>query len=198
MKLKPHPLYDRIVALLRTKPLRYRKWSGLGFRSVTLEYAGPEKLLDGKGSLRHGARWTPPGGFPSVSLSLDQRTSIAEAPRIAHYYGLREEALRPRVLYAVDVRLQRVIDLTSLPSRLRPLVSLAELLSEDWRKINDADHESTGQGLARAFHDSDCEGLIVPSAASASDKNLVVFNRCLLHGSSLEICGEDEASEYFQ
>jgi hypothetical protein len=40
MKLKPHPLYDRIVALLRTKPLRYRKWSGLGFRSVTLEYAG--------------------------------------------------------------------------------------------------------------------------------------------------------------
>jgi len=30
------------------------------------------------GSLRHGARWTPLGGFPSVSLSLDQGTSLTD------------------------------------------------------------------------------------------------------------------------
>lgn len=162
-------------------------WSGTVFRSVELEFARSSKLLDGKGSLKHGARWSAPGAFRSVSLCLDAQGAEQEAIQRAAYYGWRGELLKPRLRVAVTVKLHRVLDLTSEPKAGRAGVMLAELLGEDWRKVNDAGKESLSQALGRAAHTTGAEALLVPSAAVGGANNLVIFVENILPESVVQI-----------
>ena len=182
--LKPHPLERTLGDVMRDIRHLQQQWLGVVFRSVELEFARSAKLLDGKGSLHHGSRWTAPGAFRSVSLSLDPVAADQEAVRRAAYYGLSAELLRPRVRVAVTAKLQKVLPVVGTSAGAG--VVLAELLAEDWRKVNDAGKESLSQALARAARDHDAEALLVPSAAAAA-QNLIVFVDKLLPGSELQI-----------
>lgn len=88
MRLKLNPLYRRLrLALLKTSP-KFQPWTGVVFRSVTLEYAKPELVVSGKGAAKTGGRWNPPGQFEALYCSLRPGTAIEEAMRLFESVGL--------------------------------------------------------------------------------------------------------------
>jgi len=196
--LKPHPLFPTLAATLGHGRKLLHAWAGIVFRSVELEFARSSKLLDGKGSRKHGARWTAPGAFRSVSLGLDAQGAEHEALQRATYYGWRGELLKPRLRVAVTVNLHRVLDFTSDASAGRMGVTLRELLGEDWRKVNDAGKESLSQALARAAHAAGAEGMLVPSAAVGGASNLVIFVGNVLPESVVQIENQAELDRWLK
>ena len=72
MKVRANPRYELFHAELKRLKRRFSKWHGLAFRAAPLEFSRLEKLLDGKGSLRAGGRWSAAGTFRAVNLSTTQ------------------------------------------------------------------------------------------------------------------------------
>jgi hypothetical protein len=84
--------------------------------------------------------------------------------------------MKPKVLVGVQLKLEKVVDLTNPHGvRAQPWLPLNELLAEDWRKVNDAGHESQSQAFGRAAHDAGAEALLAPSARVRGGANLVYF-----------------------
>ncbi len=135
MKLVTNPQYDHFVAELRKTKRRFSKWNGIAFRAAHLEFIRVVKLLDGKGSFKFGGRWSAPGTFPAVNLSLTQDAALGESNSHFTYYKLPLADLRPQAIVGVRLRLEKVIDLIH-PKGLgkQPWVHLDELLAEDWAK----------------------------------------------------------------
>src|SRR5829696_2221681 len=110
--MSPHPEFDRLTAAAaRCMPL-VRGWAGDVFRFSAPRWGTVDHLLTGEGALHAGGRWHPIGAFPAVYASLDPETALAES--LAHYrrFGVADRDAMPRVLNAVTVDLQRVLDLT--------------------------------------------------------------------------------------
>ncbi len=193
MKVKSNPRYDALVAELKKFRRLYSKWEGVAFRAAPLEFARLTKLLDGKGNLKIGGRWLAAGTFRAVNLSVTQETAIKESNANFTYYNFALSDVKPKVIVGVQLRLARVIDLTSPTGiRAQPWLPLAELLAEDWRKVNDAGHESQSQTFGRAAHDAGAEALLVPSARVRGGVNLVYFPESVSSREVVKILGEDE------
>ena len=196
--LKQHPLFPALATALGHGRKLLHPWDGTVFRSVELEFARSSKLLDGKGSLKHGARWAR-----ARRVSLGEpvhgraRRGGGDVQRAA-YYGWRGELLKPRLRVAVTVKLHRVLDLTSESQARRTGVMLAELLGEDWRKVNDGGKESLSQALGRAAHEAGAEALLAPSAAAGGTHNLVVFVENLLPESVVQIENQAELDRWLK
>jgi RES domain-containing protein len=137
--LIPNPRYEIfVVELKRTRPW-FSEWSGIAFRAASLEFARAVKLLDGKGSLKFGGRWSAAKTFPAVNLSTTQDSALRESGANFDYYHLRSINVAPKVVVGVQLRLRKMIDLTdSQGISQQPWLCLKELLAEDWRKVNDA------------------------------------------------------------
>lgn len=157
------------------------------------------KLLDGKGSLKTGGRWSAAGTFRAVNLSTSQETAIKESSASFTYYNFAPSDVRPKVLVGVRPRLAKVLDLVD-PRGLRilPWIGLEGLLAEDWRNVNDAGHEALSQALSRASHASGAEGLLAPSARVAGGINVVYFPDSLAASSKVEILGEEELTRWLK
>jgi len=184
----PNPQYDIYVAELKKAKRRFSKWCGLAFRAAPLEFARMVKLLDGKGSLKFGGRWSAAGTFRAVNLSTTQATAIAESGANFKYYKLTLKDVAPRVIVGIRLKLGKVIDLTKanwLGSQ--PWLKLDELLAEDWRKTNQAGRESRSQAFGRAAHDSGAEAILTPSAMVPGGINLVYFPESVLGPGKVEI-----------
>ena len=174
MILHPHPFYRRIRQVVREHPALPEPWNGIVFRSVPLEFARPEQILDGGGAMKSGARWNPPGLMRALYCSLKPGTAAEESMRLFELAGLKRATVKPRLLVGIRCRLQAVIEL----SKLVELISgarLDELMAEEWRTINARHRESLGQAVGRALSEAGVEGLLVPSARVAGATNLVVF-----------------------
>ena len=154
-EVKSNPRYDALVTELKKFRRLYSKWEGVVFRAAPLEFARLTKLLDGKGNLKIGGRWLAAGTFRAVNLSVTQETAVKESNGNFTYYNFALSDVKPKVVVGVQMKLHRVIDLTNpIGIRAQPWLSLAELLAEDWRKVNDAGHESQSQAFGRAAHDA--------------------------------------------
>ncbi|MGO9202190.1 MAG: RES family NAD+ phosphorylase [Limisphaerales bacterium] len=199
MKPAANPRYETFLLELGKLKRPFIRWKGLLFRASPLKYARAAKLLDGKGSFRHGGRWSAAGTFPANNSSTAPETAVSESSAGFTYYNFALSDVRPRVLVAVRVSLSRVLDLVAPKGiRSKPWLELDELLAEDWRKINNTGYEAGSHALARAGHDLGAEGLLVPSARVAGAMNLVYFPESLGTGSKVEILGEDELDRWLK
>jgi RES domain-containing protein len=86
----------------------------------------------------------------------------------------------PRVLVSIQVKLQRLLDLTDQKTRRALGVSRAALLAEDWRARNQEGGEALTQTIGRLAYELNWEGLLVPSAARTGAVNLIFFPGNLL------------------
>ena len=183
--MRSHPDFPRFArAIARIPP---RTWEGVAFRSVSPAYAGARDLLSGEGVRRHGGRWNAAGSFAAVYASLSPETAVAEALAHARHYGIPDAEALPRVLVALDASVAALVDLTEARARRILRVSRRRLRGEPWRRAADAGREALTQAIGRAAFEGGLEGLLVPSAASRTGVNIVVFPERLRPGSRLAV-----------
>lgn len=129
---------------------------------------------------------------------MDPQVADREATRRGVYYGWSSDMLRPRVRVAVTVRLRKLMKLAG-KARAGPAgVMFPELLTEDWRKVNDAGKESLSQAFGRAAHQAGAEALLAPSAVGAGALNLVIFVENLLPESAILIENQTELDRWLK
>ena len=197
MKLLPNPLFRRVRQAARELPSLARPWSGVVFRSVPLEFARPEQILDGEGAMRSGARWNPPGAIRALYCSLNPGTAAEESMRLFEAAGLKRATVKPRLIVGLRCRLHAVVELSELAGRMAG-TSLAELLAEEWQAINAQGRETLGQAFGRALFETGWEGLLAPSARVPGAKNLVVFPTNLRSHSRQQVLAAAELTAWLK
>ena len=70
-----------------------KSWKGVVFRSVLLEFAKPEQIVDGVGAMKPGARWNPPGSIRALYCSLNPGTAAEESMRLFEVAGLKRASV---------------------------------------------------------------------------------------------------------
>ncbi len=150
-------------------------------------------IITGAGSKTAGARWNPPTSFYTIYASLDVETAVAEALAYFRYYGLPVSKAMPRVIVALEAKLQRVLDLTDGSVRRVLGVSERRMLDEPWREEQKKGREALTQAIGRLAYEANLEALLVPSAARRGGENLIVFPANLdAPRSSLHIMNKEE------
>jgi RES domain-containing protein len=173
--MKLHPESTRLRTALEKCVPRLVVWEGELFRSASPKYANKDDLITGAGSKAAGARWNPPGGFHTVYASLDVETAVAEALQHFRYFGLPVSKAMPRVIVALEAKLERVVDLGDGDVRRVLGVSEKRMLSEPWREEQKQGREALTQAVGRLAFDLDVQALLVPSAARKGGSNLILF-----------------------
>ena len=173
--LKPHPDSARLRNAAGAARKSAAEWSGAFYRSATPRYAGSADLLSGFGARKHGGRWNPPGAFSAVYGSSSPETAVAEALATFRHYGIPISDAMPRVIVALEAKLDAVLDLTDPRTRSLLKVSRRALREEPWRERQEAGIEALTQAIGRAAHEAGFDGLRAPSAPVPAGWNLVVF-----------------------
>jgi RES domain-containing protein len=187
-----HPESDRLHRAVERCVPRAIRWAGVVYRSASPRYANKGALLTGTGSKRAGGRWNPPNSFRTVYSSLDPHTALDEVLAYFRHYKIPIESAMPRVTVSVEVRLQRVLDLTNGAIRSALRVSERRVLAAPWREEQKAGREALTQALERLASEWGWEGLLAPSAARSGGVNLMILPANMLQESSLEIVNVDE------
>lgn len=169
--LSPHPDSVRLgCAIDRALPSAVRVRAHL-YRAAAARRANRIDLISGEGSRLFGGRWNPPHLFPTVYLSFEVETAVAEYFARNRKEGLPDAQSLPLVLVGVSVRADRVLDLS--------LGAMRRLLRVSGRRMIEEPHgdgrESITQAIGRLARSAGFEGLKVPSAARRGGSNLVVF-----------------------
>ena len=175
MPLKPHPGGIRLRNALERSRVRLGGWKGTLFRSASPKYANKDDVITGAGSKAVGARWNPPGGFRTVYASLEVETAVAEALQHFRYYGFPVSKAMPRVIVALEAKLERVLDLRDGDVRRALVVSEKRMLTEPWREEQKKGREALTRAIGRIAYDLDVQALLAPSAARKDGTNLIVF-----------------------
>jgi RES domain-containing protein len=173
--MKPHPETTRLRTALEKCEPRLIRWEGELFRSASPKYANKDDIITGAGSRAAGARWNPPGSFHTVYASLEVETAVAEALQHFRYYGFPVAKAMPRVIIALEAKLERVLDLRDGGIRRALGVSENRMISEPWREKQQKGREALTQALGRLAFELDVQGLLVPSAARRGGSNLILF-----------------------
>src|SRR5205814_1799136 len=135
----------------------------------------PKSILLGQGSFLHGGRWNAIGSFRAVYGSTQDTVAVAESRATADYAHVPLPFRTPRLLVAIELSLERVLDLTSAKVRDTLEITIEELRAEDWRKVQEEQTESLTQAIGRAVFVNRGEGLLAPSARVLSGINVVYF-----------------------
>lgn len=113
MKVGANPRYEVFYRELKRLTPRFSKWQGVAFRAAPLEFSRLEKLLDGKGSLEAGGRWTmertsgtsqrkPSGFLSNIARPTAGRFSsvkdFCEAYAVTHETFTRLAGFSPRAV----------------------------------------------------------------------------------------------------
>ena len=170
-----HPESDRLARALSKCTARAISWAGELYRSSSPRYGNKDDLLTGLGSKTAGGRWNPANSFRTVYTSFDLQTALDEALSHFRHYDLPLAQAMPRVLVALEARLQRMLDLTRGTVRRVLGVSGRRLAAEPWREEQEAGREALTQAVGRLAYEADWEGLLVPSAARSGGLNLIIF-----------------------
>lgn len=187
MKSKPNRFFGRLRQDMAENGKLLRPWKGVAYRVTTLDYPDPENILRGEGSYRFGGRWNAIGSLRAVYGSTQDTVAVAESRATADYARVPYPSVTPRLLVAVELSLQKVLDLTSAPARRNLGVTLEELRREDWRKIQEQGDESLTQAIGRAAFANGAEGMLVPSAKVEGGVNVAYFPDNRRIESSVEI-----------
>ena len=172
LKSTAHRAFEKLRKQIREGDL-LRPWKGAAYRVTTLDYPSPKSILLGQGSFLHGGRWNAIGSFRAVYGSTEDTVAVAESRATADYAGVSWPFRTPRLLVAIDLSLQAVLDLTDTSIRRKLGLTMDGLKEEDWRKTQERGEESFTQAIGRAVFANGGEALLVPSARVASGVNVV-------------------------
>ncbi len=175
--MKARLMKDDFASLLRKLQRLSSRAFGFNrdvFRSTTPRYATETDLLTGEGSRKFGGRWNP-CGLAAIYASLTPEAAMAETLAHQRYYGLPEHAAMPRTFVAISFNLKRVLDLTDGDIRRRLAVSRKRMLQTNWRAEMNAGNVPLTQLLGQAASESGLDGLLVPSNAEPTGRNIVAF-----------------------
>ena len=173
MKVAAHPRFERLRGCLHERAELFRPWNGAAYRVTTLDYPRPESILLGQGSYLHGGRWNAIESFRTVYGSTEDTVAVAESRATADYLHVPMPFRTPRLLVAIELSLESVLDLTSAQVLEQLAITEEELGKEDWRKVQEENKESLTQAIGRAVFVTNGEALLVPSAKVAGGVNLV-------------------------
>ncbi len=169
-------------------------WSGLLYRFHSVSYPRPEDILSGAGANWRGGRWNPPG-ISAIYGSTSDETALDECKAHDRYYGL--QTLSPRLLVVVEVRLDRVLNLTNPRVRRKLRLAVRDWADEDWRQMQENGRESLSQAIGRAVSEAGGSALLAPSSAVHGGVNVVVFPDNLQAGDTASVV-EGEKLEGWQ
>jgi RES domain-containing protein len=196
-RLLPNPFYQHALRMVRGFPCLEMPWSGVAFRSVGLDFAKPEQIVDGIGALRSGGRWNRPGLARVLYCSLEPGTAAEESMRLFEVSGLALQTVKPRLIVGVRYRLKSVIELPRLIDMIQGM-DLAKLMAEEWQNINAKGRETQGQAIGRVLFNLHVEALLVPSARVPKATNLVVFLPNLRRSSRQEVLEQAELRNWLK
>ena len=162
------------------------------FRSARHEYVAKysdlKEILETKYSIV-GGRYNPPG-IAILYLSCDEYTCLAERTYARKQATIPESKFFPLTIFAIKVRLTKILDLTDGDVCLALGVLESDLTDEDnntnWFAIQDSGKEALTQSIGRLAKEVGFEGLLVPSARF-DGKNLNLFYPDNIPPSSVEV-----------
>ena len=175
MKVADHPQFEILRRRLQGAPELFQPWSGAAYRVTTLDYPSPKSILLGQGSYLHGGRWNARETFRAVYGSTEDTVAVAESRATADYAQVAWPFRTPRLLVAIELSLQSVIDLARAEVRRKLDLRAEELEGEDWRQLQEQGEESLTQAIGRAVFTQGGEGMLVPSARVSGGVNVVYF-----------------------
>jgi len=178
---------QEIVEKVRLCEPNLVRFIGVVYRVCTPKYATESDLLTGEGSRIKGGRWNPPG-IAAVYGSSTPETAMAESLGHYRYYRIPLPAAMPRVCLALEVDLNRILDLRDRAVRRRLGLTLGQI-SGDWRAQRDSGKVPTTQRVGEAVYRAGFEGLLAPSAHSPGGHNLVIFPKNLERTKQLRVEG---------
>jgi RES domain-containing protein len=157
------------------------------YRVAGPRYTTAADISSGKGAYIAGGRWNPVEEMKVVYLSREPETAMTEALEHFRYHHLPISAALPKVLVAVAVRLDRLLDLTDPAVAAGIPLPVTELLAEDWRALMAGRKEPGSQAVGRAAYAAGIQGLAVPSKPALAGVNLLVFPENLTRRCRLEV-----------
>jgi RES domain-containing protein len=143
--------------------------AGLYFRSVEFRHMDPKDVVSGAGTQAYGGRFASVG-TKAVYLSVtDSGASKEVTARKARLGEASQITLSkyPRVVYAVSVKLKRVLDLTAIPT--------SPVLKSLRKKCLAPNELAASMELADHLQKAGIQGLVFPSVVAGGDDNLVVY-----------------------
>jgi len=196
--LRANPNYRKLKAWCVAHCPMAARVAGKYYRVAGPRYTSAGAIVSGIGGFIANGRWCRRGTTKLLYLSEGPETALAESNEHARRNALPLWDQMPKVVIAVDVIANVVLDLTDAAITTRIPFSLLTLMSDDWRAANSRGEESLTQALGRAALAAGFEGLRVPSKPDPNGTNLIVFVRSkgiggakvtLLHPDSLEKLG---------
>ena len=175
--LTPYPDFARFQRAIErfVAEKRLVGWRGDVFRFAHPKYAEPADFVSGVGAKLQGARWTPPGGHPTLYAATSPLLATRETFGLSRQLGFPPRNLLPRVIRAISVTVSELVDVTNGEIRTSLGVSRSRMLETDWRTENANGREALTQAIGRAVADAGLEGLIVPSIESPEESDLALF-----------------------
>lgn len=116
--------------------------------------------VSGAGARRRGGRYNPPHSFAVLYLALSPELAADELRKAAQRLAVSVSDSLPQELYAVNLELDRVIDLRT-PEALEALSVTRDELT--------ADNQLRSRQIGTAASQLGIQALITPSAAGAGD-----------------------------
>src|SRR5262245_64156948 len=157
------------------------------YRVAGPRYTTADDIVSGMGAFIAGGRWNPIGEMKVVYLSQEPETAMTEALEHFRYHLLPISQALPKVMVAVAVRIDRLLDLTD-PAVVAGLpIPMAELLAEDWRALMATKVEPGSQAVGWATFAAGFQGLKVPSKPAPDGINLLVFPENVTRQCRLEV-----------
>ena len=174
--MKMHPRSSKLLKwFVRERNLGV-PLSGTYYRAAGPRHTTAKDIVSGIGASKAGGRWNSISTeMKVVYLSREPETALWEANEHYRYYGLPLSDGLPRVIVAVQVDIDRVLDFTNdfiadtLPA------TLATVMLEDWRAIMSRGAEATSQAMGWAVFAAGFQGMLVPSKTDPNGINLLVF-----------------------
>lgn len=192
MKLKEHPRYDEFEAWFANQLGKAVHVRADLYRVAGPRYTTAADIVSGIGASKGGGRWNAPGKIRVVYLSTQPETALAEANEHFRYHALPLTNGLPKVVVAVRVEIDRVLDFTDAAVAKAFPEKLSTLLKEDWRAMLDRGDEATTQAMGRAAFAAGFQGLSVPSKPVKDGVNLLVFPKRMTKSNVLTVLNPDE------
>jgi RES domain-containing protein len=134
------------------------------WRVLTPRWA--HRPLGGEGAGRHGGRWNPTG-VPALYLSAELTTVVAEYEQ--------DIGIRPGTFCAYDVKVERILDLTSLDVLAAIGIDPRERFAP-WKTILLVERSvPPGWRVAETLISLGANGVLVPSVRLAGGTNLLLW-----------------------
>src|SRR5687767_8840963 len=112
MKLKAHPRFGALRAWFDGNKRFCVDVAGEFYRVAGPRYTTAADIVKGVGAFMGGGRWNPPGVMNVVYLSREPETALHEANEHRRHYRLPLWPDMPKVVVAVRVEAEIILDLT--------------------------------------------------------------------------------------